>query len=90
MREGLTQYAPFCTGGLAANHKKDIGKTPAENKPKTSNSRQKYVTNHQKLHAMCKNQTHTKTEQTAYRAGKLYLNTIFVEKILLPVLNNHR
>lgn len=31
-----------------------------------------------------------KTEQTAYRAVKLYLNTIFVEKILLPVLNNHR
>lgn len=30
-----------------------------------------------------------KAEQRAKKACQLYLNTIFVEKILLPVLNNH-
>lgn len=46
--------------------------------------------NHKKLNAMNKTILNIhKAEQRAKKACQLYLNTIFVEKILLPVLNNH-
>ena len=100
MREGFTQYGHFCTGGLATNHTtKRYEKTQIETiRIHAQHQTQDWKLvetlytpqNHKKLNAMNKTILNIhKAEQRAKKACQLYLNTIFVEKILLPVLNNH-
>lgn len=43
----------------------------------------------QTINSRSENLKTDKTEQDVYRVIQLYLNTIFVEKTLLPVLNNY-
>ena len=98
LREVSLITVAFAWVVLAINHKR-TRRNPKETNPTITNSRLKDLKRFEKLkimpqtpqtmNARSENLKTDKTEQDVYRVIQRYLNIIFVEKTLLPVLNNY-